>query len=133
MSAKKHSLPTRIVDKFLEGNLSVILIVLAVIAGAAALLLTPREEEPQIEVPLADVYVHMPGASAKEVEKLVATPLEKLLSQIDGVEYVYSMSRRGSAVSRASAVEISRASIPPASISSILAVTAARSAGRPRS
>ncbi len=95
---RKHSLPTRIVDKFLDGNLSVILILLALVAGAAALMLTPREEEPQIVVPLADVYVHMPGASAKEVEKLVATPLEKLLWQVDGVEYVYSMSRPGMAV-----------------------------------
>ena len=95
MAEKKHSLPTRIVDKFLEGNLSVILILLAVVAGAAALLLTPREEEPQIVVPLADVYVQMPGASAEEVEKLVSTPLEKLLYQIDGVEYVYSMSQPG--------------------------------------
>jgi multidrug efflux pump subunit AcrB len=96
--AAKHSLPTRIVEKFLEGNLSVILILLSLIAGAAALLLTPREEEPQIVVPLADVYVHMPGAGAEEVEKQVATRLEKLLWQVDGVEYVYSMSRPDLAV-----------------------------------
>ncbi len=95
---KKHSLPTRIVDKFLDGNLSVIFIILSLLAGAAALILTPREEEPQIEVPLADVFVHLPGASAEEVEKLVATPLEKLLWQVDGVEYVYSMSRPDLAV-----------------------------------
>lgn len=69
MAAAKRSLPTRIVEKFLDGNLSVILIVLSLLAGAAALLLTPREEEPQIEVPLADVFVQMPGASAEEVEK----------------------------------------------------------------
>ena len=95
---KKRSFISRIVDKFLDGNLAVILIVVAVVAGAAALLLTPREEEPQIEVPLADVYVHMPGASAAEVERLVATPLEKLLWQVDGVEYVYSTSRPDLAV-----------------------------------
>ena len=93
MTDKKYSLPTRIVDKFLDGNLSVIMILLALLAGAAALILTPREEEPQIEVPLADVFVHMPGSSAEEIEKLVATPLEKLLWQVDGVEYVYSMSK----------------------------------------
>ena len=93
MSDKKHTFATRIVDRFLDGNLSVILILLAVLAGIAALTLTPREEEPQIVVPLADVYVHMPGASAAEVEKQVATRLEKLLWQVDGVEYVYSMSR----------------------------------------
>lgn len=92
------SLPTRIVAKFLDGKLSVILILLAILAGAAALLLTPREEEPQIVVPIADVYVSMPGASAAEVERQVATKLEKLLWQVDGVEYVYSMSRPGLAV-----------------------------------
>ncbi len=98
MAGKKHTLPTRIVDKFLEGNLSVILILLSFLAGAVALILTPREEEPQIVVPLADVYVHMPGASAEEVEKQVSTRLEKLLWQVDGVEYVYSMSRPDMAV-----------------------------------
>jgi multidrug efflux pump subunit AcrB len=96
--SEKSSLIIRIVDKFLDGNLAVILILVALLAGAAALLLTPREEEPQIEVPLADVYVHMPGASAAEVERLVATPLEKLLWQVDGVEYVYSTSRPDMAV-----------------------------------
>ena len=98
MNAKHHSLPTRIVARFLEGNLSTILILLSLIAGIAALVLTPREEEPQIVVPLADVYVHMPGASAAEVEKQVATRLEKLLWQVDGVEYVYSKSRPGQAI-----------------------------------
>jgi len=57
--------------------------------GVAAVLLTPREEDPQIVVPLADIYVQYPGASAAEIEQLIATPLEKLLWQIDGVEYVY--------------------------------------------
>jgi multidrug efflux pump subunit AcrB len=87
-----------IVNKFLTSQLAVILIILAVCMGTAAILVTPREEEPQIIVPLADVYVQSPGASAEEVEKLVATPLEKLLWQIDGVEYVYSMSRRDIAI-----------------------------------
>jgi multidrug efflux pump subunit AcrB len=98
MSEKKLSLPTRIVAHFLEGKLATILIILSLIAGIAALVLTPREEEPQIVVPLADVYVHMPGASAAEVEKQVATRLEKLLWQVDGVEYVYSMSSPGLAI-----------------------------------
>ena len=66
--------------------------------GLAALLVTPREEDPQIVVPLADVMVSMPGYSAEQVEQLVATPLEKILYQIDGVEYVYSMSRENQAV-----------------------------------
>ena len=70
-----------IVRRFLSGHLSVLLIILAVCLGGAAILLTPREEEPQIVVPLADVFVEFPGASAEEVEKLVATPLERLLWQ----------------------------------------------------
>lgn len=96
--AEKRSFPTRVVEKFLDGKLSVILILLSILAGAAALLLTPREEEPQIVVPIADIYVQMPGASAAEVERQVATKLEKLLWQVDGVEYVYSMSRPDMAV-----------------------------------
>ncbi|MBI5117762.1 efflux RND transporter permease subunit [Candidatus Poribacteria bacterium] len=89
---QKLSAIGKIVEKFLTTDLSIILIVVSLIAGVAALLVTPREEEPQIVVPLADVYVSFPGASAEEVEQLVSTRLEKLLWQIDGVEYVYSMS-----------------------------------------
>ncbi|HVK07921.1 MAG TPA: efflux RND transporter permease subunit [Gemmataceae bacterium] len=88
----------RLIAAFLHGNLSVLIILVMLGAGAAALLLTPREEEPQIVVPLADIYVRMPGASAEEVEQLVSSRLERLLYQVDGVEYVYSMSRPGGAV-----------------------------------
>ena len=88
----------RIVHRFLTSKLSVLLILFSLSMGVAALILTPREEEPQIVVPLADVFVNAPGAGAEEVEKLVATPLERLLWQVDGVEYVYSTSRRGMAV-----------------------------------
>jgi len=87
-----------IVNKFLRSNLSIVLILLSLVAGGVALLLTPREEEPQIVVPLADVLVAFPGRSAAEVEQLVAAPLEKLLYQIDGVEHVYSLSQPGRAV-----------------------------------
>ncbi len=87
-----------IVELFITSKLSILFILFAVTMGVAAVLLTPREEEPQIVVPLADVYVQAPGASAEEVEKLVATPLERLLWQIDGVEYVYSISRRDMAI-----------------------------------
>ncbi len=93
-----ESLTQRIVEVFLHGNLSVLLILISLLVGAAALTITPREEEPQIVVPLADVFVRVPGASAGEVERQVATRLEKLLFQIDGVEYVYSMSRPEMAV-----------------------------------
>ncbi len=96
--ATSHGFTDTVVRAFLHSNLAVVLIVLAAAIGAAALLATPREEDPQIVVPLADVYVSFPGRSAAEVEKLVATPLEKLLHEIDGVEYVYSMSSEGQAI-----------------------------------
>jgi multidrug efflux pump subunit AcrB len=94
----EHHFTNKIVKIFLDSNLSLILIILAIIVGLAALGLTPREEDPQIVVPLADVYVNYPGHSAGEVEQLAATPLERMLYQIDGVEYVYSMSREGQAI-----------------------------------
>ncbi|MEZ7198607.1 efflux RND transporter permease subunit [Pseudodesulfovibrio karagichevae] len=79
---------------FLTSQMSIILALASLLVGVAAILVTPREEEPQIVVPMADVMVQVPGASAEEVEKLVTTPLERLLWQIDGVEYVYSTSSK---------------------------------------
>lgn len=99
--AKKHegndSL-NALVWVFLNSNLSIVLIILSLVVGFAALWITPREEDPQIVVPLADIYVNFPGHNAAEVEQLVATPLERMLYQIDGVEYVYSMSRDDNAI-----------------------------------
>lgn len=89
---------SRIVRVFLDSNLSSILIIFSIVIGGVALFVTAREEDPQIVVPLADVLVAFPGHSASEVEQLVATPLERMLYQIDGVEYVYSMSRENEAV-----------------------------------
>ncbi|MCS7270767.1 MAG: efflux RND transporter permease subunit, partial [Gemmataceae bacterium] len=97
-TADHHDWLSQIVRLFLTSKLSIILIIFSLLVGAAALLVTPREEDPQIVVPLADVYVNFPGHSAQEVEQLVSTPLEKLLYQIDGVEYVYSMSRENQAI-----------------------------------
>src|SRR6188472_1255566 len=97
-STQDDHFTNRIVKIFLNSNLSLILIVLATILGFAAVWLTPREEDPQIVVPLADIFVNFPGHSAAEVEQLIATPLEKILFQIDGVEFVYSMSREGQAI-----------------------------------
>lgn len=95
----RHTDPlSQIVRIFLESNLSIILIILSVILGGAALVVTAREEDPQIVVPLADIYVSFPGHSAREVEQLAAAPLERALYQIDGVEYVYSMSREDQAI-----------------------------------
>ena len=98
MMETKPSLLSGVVKSFLEGNLAILLIIVSLVAGTAALMLTPREEEPQIVVPVADVFVSYPGGSVEEVERLVASRLEKLLYQIDGVEYVYSMSRPEMAV-----------------------------------
>ncbi|HWE35518.1 MAG TPA: efflux RND transporter permease subunit [Isosphaeraceae bacterium] len=95
---KRHDFLNGIVHTFLDHDVSIILIVASVLVGVAALLVTAREEDPQIVVPLADVLVSMPGHSAAEVEQLAATPLEKILYQIDGVEYVYGMSRDDQAV-----------------------------------
>lgn len=94
----QHDVLSSIVSVFLRSNLSVMLIIFSLVVGAAALAVTPREEDPQIVVPLADVYVDFPGHTAHEVEQLVATPLERILYQIDGVEYVYSMSRENQAI-----------------------------------
>ena len=94
----QHHFTNNIVKAFLQSHLSLVLILLAVVVGGAALLITPREEDPQIVVPLADIHVNYPGRTAEEVEKLVATPLERILYQIDGVEYVYSMSSPGHAL-----------------------------------
>jgi len=88
----------RIVERSLDGGLPLLLMLVALLAGAFALMVTPREEEPQIVVPSADVLIDAPGLSAREVERLVATPAEKLLAQIDGVEHVYSVSQTGRAV-----------------------------------
>jgi multidrug efflux pump subunit AcrB len=82
----------RIVETFLSSHLSVILVAVSLCLGAFSIYITPKEEEPQIVVPMADVFVSAPGASPGEIEKLVTTPLEQILWEIDGVEYVYSTS-----------------------------------------
>jgi multidrug efflux pump subunit AcrB len=86
------------VKAFLSPRLSIIFLIAAFVLGISAVILTPKEEEPQIIVPLADIIVSAPGASAKEIEKLVAAPLERLLWQTDGVEYVYSTSKKDMAL-----------------------------------
>jgi len=88
----------RIVNLFLGSNLSMLLLLASLGAGAVALLVTPREEDPQISVPLADIIVQMPGASAAEVENLVTINLEKRLWEMEGVEHIYSISRPGMAM-----------------------------------
>ncbi|HSL62398.1 MAG TPA: efflux RND transporter permease subunit [Desulfotignum sp.] len=88
----------KIVETFLSSQLSVMLAAVALCLGAFSIYITPKEEEPQIVVPMADVYVSVPGASPQEIQKLVTTPLEQILWEIDGVEYVYATSMRESAL-----------------------------------
>jgi multidrug efflux pump subunit AcrB len=88
----------KMIGKVLQGQIPIFITLIALVAGAVSLYLTPREEEPQIVVPMADVYITAPGLSPHQVERQVTTPLEKLLSQIDGVEHVYSQSANGGAV-----------------------------------
>ena len=85
----------RIARAFIDSKLTPLVIILSVLLGAAAVFLLPREEEPQIKVPMVDVLVTMPGFSAKEVEERATRPMEKLLWEIPGVEYVYSTSGPG--------------------------------------
>jgi len=83
----------RIAHAFIESKLTPLIIITAVMLGIAALVLLPREEEPQIKVPMVDVMVNMAGFTAKEVEERATRPMEKLLWEIPGVEYIYSTSR----------------------------------------
>ncbi|MCP5525290.1 MAG: efflux RND transporter permease subunit [Verrucomicrobiales bacterium] len=83
----------RIARSFIDSKLTPLIIVASILLGAGAVWLLPREEEPQIKVPMIDVMVGFPGASAKEIEERVTRPMEKLLWEIPGVEYVYSTSR----------------------------------------
>src|SRR5574339_1143502 len=88
----------RIARFFQASQLTPLLALVAFLMGLFAVAVTPREEEPQINVTMANVLVPFPGASAKDVEALVAGPAEQVLAQMSGVEHVYSVSRTGMAV-----------------------------------
>ncbi|MCU0896233.1 MAG: efflux RND transporter permease subunit, partial [Burkholderiales bacterium] len=88
----------RIARYFVDSQLTPLVALVAALLGVFAVLVTPREEEPQINVTMANVVIPFPGASAKDVEELVATPAEQVLSQITGIEHVYSVSKPGLAV-----------------------------------
>jgi len=85
----------RVAHGFIDSKLTPLVIVAALLLGAFAILQTPREEEPQIVVPMLDVFVQMPGASSQEVAQRVSLPMEKLLREVPGVEYIYSISHPG--------------------------------------
>jgi multidrug efflux pump subunit AcrB len=94
--AIEHSdIAGRIARSFIDSKLTPLIIITSVLLGVCAVWMLPREEEPQIKVPMVDVLVTMPGSGAKEVEERVTRPMEKLLWEIPGVEYIYSTSSEG--------------------------------------
>jgi multidrug efflux pump subunit AcrB len=90
----KEGLAGKIAKLFIGSKLTVLLMIVFMVIGVYSSFLIPREEEPQIDVPIADIFVGYPGASPTEVESRVTKPLEKLISNIKGVEYVYSTSMK---------------------------------------
>ncbi|SHJ05113.1 efflux RND transporter permease subunit [Pseudozobellia thermophila] len=90
----KEGLAGKIAKMFIGSKLTVLLMIVFMVIGVYSSFLIPREEEPQIDVPMADIFVGYPGASPTEVESRVIKPLEKLISNIKGVEYVYSTSMK---------------------------------------
>src|SRR6516225_1754780 len=92
---KRQGLAGKVARGFIDSKLTPLVIVAALLLGAFAILQTPREEEPQIVVPMLDVLVQMPGASSQEVAQRVSLPMEKLLREVPGVEYIYSISHPG--------------------------------------
>ncbi len=85
----------RLARTFVNSKLTPLVVLSSLLLGFFSVLMLPREEEPQIHVPMIDVMVAMPGFSAKEVEERATRPMEKLLWEIPGVEYIYSTSRPG--------------------------------------
>lgn len=94
----KEGLSGRIANSFIRSKLTILLMVAFLLIGGYSTLLIPREEEPQIEVPMADIFIGFPGAQPDEVESKVVAPLEKIVSNIKGVEYVYSTTMKGQAM-----------------------------------
>ena len=85
----------RMAGAFVNSKLTPVIILASLLMGILAVILLPREEEPQIKVPMIDVMVTMPGATPKEVEERVSIPMEKLLYELPGIEYIYSTSMPG--------------------------------------
>ncbi|HSH47749.1 MAG TPA: efflux RND transporter permease subunit, partial [Halomonas sp.] len=83
---------------FQNSQLTPLLALMAILLGILVVVITPKEEEPQIDVTMADILVGLPGASVAEVESLIAIPAEQVMSEIEGIEHVYSVSRQGQAV-----------------------------------
>ncbi len=96
--AERLGISGAIAERFLQTELTPLLVLLGLLLGLFAVVVTPREEEPQIDVTFANVFIPFPGAAPSEVEHLISTPAEQILSEIEAVKHVYSVSRRGMAV-----------------------------------
>lgn len=94
----KEGLSGNIAKAFIQSKLTVLLMIAFLLIGGYSAMFIPREEEPQINVPTADIFLRYPGASSKEVETRVSQPMEKIISNVKGVEYVYSTSMTGQAM-----------------------------------
>ncbi|MGB8477811.1 MAG: efflux RND transporter permease subunit [Acidobacteriaceae bacterium] len=94
-ATKPHGIAGLLASMFLDSKLTPLFIVASLVVGLFAVLAIPREEDPQIQVPMLDVMTAMPGASPAEVEQRVTNPIENLMHEIPGVEYVYSISSPG--------------------------------------
>jgi len=94
----KLGISGNIAQRFLTTEITPLLALVGFLLGVFAVLITPREEEPQINVTFANVFIAYPGASAREVESLLSMPAEQILSEIEGVKHVYSVSQPGMAV-----------------------------------
>jgi len=94
----KEGFAGRLAKVFIRSKLSVLLMIAFMLLGAFSIFLIPREEDPQIEAPMADIMVAYPGATPTEVQNRVSIPLEKVVSNVKGVEYVYSTSMNGQAM-----------------------------------
>ncbi len=91
----KLGLAGKIARAFIDSKLTPLIVIASLFLGVYAILVTPREEDPQIVVPMVDIYLPLPGSTPKEVEERVVKPFEGKMWEIKGVEYVYSMSRPG--------------------------------------
>jgi multidrug efflux pump subunit AcrB len=98
MSVEKLGISGRIAKQFQDTEITPLLAVIGLLLGLFAVLITPREEEPQIDVTFANIFIAYPGASAGEVERLVSTPAEQIISEISGLEHVYPSSKPGTSI-----------------------------------
>ncbi|MFZ2493170.1 MAG: efflux RND transporter permease subunit [Thermoanaerobaculia bacterium] len=98
MSPDDKGIAGRLADAFIESKLTPLIIIASILIGLGSVALLPREEEPQIVVPMIDVFVQMPGATPATIEQRITKPMEKLLWEIPGVEYIYSTTMSGSAM-----------------------------------